>query len=348
MNQITVSSKQQCILPHRYTRATRCTGLCWPAGVQQLQCLTFLQLHCRGARQLAISSLATPGFKHLTALQELHLHSLRSFHSAVLTAMSYLRHLELQGVQLTDQAAGTSALLSALQDLRSLTALKLEGTLQHSAPDVLQYTAFSALPRLHWLQLQKCVLPADIWQQIVTGAIYSCRHLSVRYMNLESISRASQMDESGLSSFVFCFPNLVNLYCCSAFKPGIDLAPLRQLSSLTTLVIDNIRDEDVPALSMLQRLAHLYMSRPSAITDLGLLQLTALTRLTFLCTAGNTTANVADNGRVNGAVSFKNLAPVLAYPAYQVGSCCVACASFFVFVLGAVQSVGHGKACHGL
>lgn len=56
-----------------YYCAPECTVLDWIAGIQQLQRLTFLQLHCRGARQLAISSSATPGFKLLTALQQLHL-----------------------------------------------------------------------------------------------------------------------------------------------------------------------------------------------------------------------------------------------------------------------------------
>lgn len=225
--------------------------------------------------------------------------------------MSHLYHLELQSVQLTDQAAGTSALLAALQDLSSLTALKLEGALQHSAPDVMEYTAFGALPRLYWLQLPKCVLPADIWKQLVSQAFY--RQPSVRFMNLDNISRASQMDDSGLSSFVFCFPNLVNLYCRSAFKPGIDLAPLRQLSFLTALVTNNIRDDEVPLLSMMLGLSHLYISQPSTITDLGMLQLTALTRLTCLYITGNLSAH--------GAITLINRAPVLAYPAYQVGSC---------------------------
>jgi hypothetical protein len=88
-----------------------------------------------------------------------------------------------------------------------------------------------------------------------------------------------------VASLAACCPNLGQLWLTAAVAADVDLAPLRQLGSLTELqlgggvVDDGVSERVLSGLSQLQRLDLVQCPR---FTDAGLVYLTALTGLTSL------------------------------------------------------------------
>lgn len=250
------------------------------SGVQHLQQLHGLYITCNAAQHISLEH--TPDLVQMTNLRVLALDRCRALDASVLWRMAHLRYLSLQQSTLVGEAAGTSTLLAMLPDLTSLESLELAASLQHIAPQTSAYTALAALRHLRQLVLPQCRLPGDLWQQMAAAHLH-WPHVSYLDINYTT----PQLDASGLDGLVKGFPHLLRLSCVSAVAPDTDMSALQKLHLLTSLGLNNVSDEDVYLLATLQSLNLLHIRAPSNITDLGMLQLTALSQLTQLRCSGH-------------------------------------------------------------
>lgn len=116
---------------------------------------------------------------------------------------------------------------------------------------------------------------------------------AVTRLELQDASAGSQMDSADLQGLVRCFPGLHELHLFTVMKQDAGMAPLQQLSHLTALELENVRDTVAPAIAAPTGLQFLWIKQPSTITDLGLQQLTALTSLRELRAEGDFSTAVA-------------------------------------------------------
>lgn len=292
------------------------------SGIGALQQLTYLELHCRLATELVISLSDTPGFAQLTALQRLQLSGVACFDPNVLRDMTKMWDLVMYHVQLADGAAGTTALLSAVQRMR-LTGLKLVGSLQHCAAPSAYCAALAAPTDLVILRLANCKLPAGLWQSLHASGV---RLPHVWLLNIDDISGdGGLLSAADLSGLVGVCPAITTLSCNAALSDTADFSALAQAARLTQLVTDRVRDVDAPALAALVGLRDLIVNPASStLSDTSLLRLTALTRLTRLWVCCNTLSrdvalDLDINNRQCVYLCDNTLPPVISHAVPEVG-----------------------------
>ena len=288
------------------------------SGVDQLQHLTSLRLDCHQSQQsIAVGVKCQPDLSKLTTLKELDVWACKDFKPVVLQQMRSLQDLAIRRTNLSGDARGTSNMLRMLRVLKGVKQLDLEGTLQHPAVQLKDYTALTCLSSLGVLVMSHCSLPAGLWQKL---AETNTPMRSVWSLNIDYCT-AEPLGTDGLSSLVKCFPSLVGLSCVQSTQRNIQWTPLQQLYYLQALHTTEIDDTDVPVLASLQHLTELKVMSPSSITDLGLLKLTALYKLEHLHVTGDLSNGLGNGEPGQCAAEITNQAPAgQVCPVLQHGS----------------------------
>jgi hypothetical protein len=206
--------------------------------------------------------------------------SLQRFNTHALAGKTQLQHLALRHCSFVPEA-GVAQLLLELQHLTQLTHLDLTNSCQWRgdaggpSPAPAAYASLTASSRLQHLDFSHNTLPSAAWQ-------YMCppgRTLpQLRYLNISYIQEAGgTWVLPDTSALVSSCPGLLALRTsmpCSTAQ----LAPLQQLTGLTTLVMGSGYTDDfegVQALCQLTGLQDLDLWA-ARTTDARILQLTQL------------------------------------------------------------------------
>jgi hypothetical protein len=174
---------------------------------------------------------------------------------------------------------GAAILLSVLPKLQQLTLLDLAGCLVDSAAaPAAAYAALTSSRQLVHLNIEGAEVPEEAWQHILPLA----RQLS----QLQCLHLAGAFSKDGLSAeqrqrLVQTCPSIKDLQCW--LQPGVAPTAMLQLSALTALALSRVTDEVADGVLLkLPALQELHIEPDSSINDVGLLRLTALTRLSQL------------------------------------------------------------------
>jgi hypothetical protein len=256
------------------------------AALQPLQALTRLAVLQLGAAQVPykrkgpVMADMLAGADQLTRLVV----SGRLFDARALAGKSQLQHLDLQGLGFVG-GPGVTPLLSELQHLTQLTYLNLSTAAygwKGSCSTPAAYGNLTASSKLQHLDFSGNRMPAAAWQYVCPPGrvLPQLRHLDLIGLTEADTDHWSAPDTTAL---VRCCPGLQTLRTsmpCSTAQ----LAPLQQLTGLTTLAVGGCLFDDlegVQALCQLTGLQRLEL-RVSRDADARVLQLTQLTRLTAL------------------------------------------------------------------
>ena len=289
-------------------------------GISRLQRLTSLKLDCHQSQQhIGLRVKQTPDIYHLTSLQELEVVGCRVFRPGVLQQMTNLRDVILRKCAMRADDRGTSTLLRMLPLLTAVTRLDLTGTLKHPAVKLEDYKPMGKMKNLRVLVLSEGHLPAGMWQQLAAARtpmrnVWSLT-INDSHLRLPTGTRlapkfAKALDTESLFHVVKCFPCLTELSCVESTHADIEWTPLLQLTRLLSVRLSGISNADAPVLASMQRLSSLKIVGPCSITDLGLLKLTALSRLEHLDVTGNLSAALASGVTDQRSTVLSNEAPV--------------------------------------
>ena len=155
--------------------------------------------------------------------------------------------------------------------------------LQEGNPPAAAFSALTASSKLQHLDLNRCMLPAAVWQHVFAAG----RQLpQLRYLNIGHVTKASSGAAAAAapegSRLVSCCPGLQHLDVQQLQYSAEGLAPLQRLSELHTLRLATNSGEGLEAVSQLTGLQELYLVAGCAAADRLLLQLTQLKQLTSL------------------------------------------------------------------
>jgi hypothetical protein len=283
-----------------YLNITDCSrGFTTPAALKQLTALTGLQHLCVGGdntgqywelplaaawgclvsltalelTQHMCSSIPAPGFAALPKLRRLCLNQC-NIDSAALTAVRGLQHLQLYCCYLPPQQRSqaqapffSGCSCSQLTHLSIQRCPDLHPTgAEASAQASAAVTASTALRELHCPGL---LLECPPQQQLLQLTALSC--------SLSSDDSAKQL--------VRCCPAVQQLELATCVQPEL----LLPLTSLTSLTLTSLKEDELPQLLQLTGLQALSVRQASCarISDQGLCQLTALRQLTHLDVCNN-------------------------------------------------------------
>jgi hypothetical protein len=289
------------------------TLLRFPVSIQQMQQLTFLELHCmmprqqpdglqhlQGLTRLQVLRLQCLGAHTvqatmLSGMQQLsHLqvhgapnHGGTTFEPCALAGRTQLQHLEVLSCKTVGGAAGDAELLSHLQHMQQLTHLNLSCTLCSVSPSnaaagssAAAYSALTASSKLQRLNIGDCTVPTGGWQHMFPAG----RQLP----HLHVLSISGPLDHPGAyvgpegSRLVSSCPGLQKLSIVGLQYSAELLAPLQGLSGLQALEVGPVCLAEsmglVCQLSGLRKLITWDCSEGEGL----LLQLTQLKQLTHL------------------------------------------------------------------
>jgi hypothetical protein len=252
---------------------------------QQLQALTFLSL-CMEEQQYFINPISMPSLEGCSRLLELYLYcstvKVSSFEG--LTGLRVL-HLVADSV-FQGAATGVAAVFEHIGRMQHLERLVLAGgflgtTVTLGAGDVELCRGLTASMHLKHLDLRGIKLPRSAWAHLVPHG-RQLPHLpdfKLCFVDDPGV----YLDSCALEQMAACCPAIrrLNFERMSLFKCDVSLAPLRLLGQLVDLECPYIVDGDasVGALACITSLTRLHGRASTALSDYGLLQLTALTGL---------------------------------------------------------------------
>jgi hypothetical protein len=252
---------------------------------RQLQALTHLSMRLRGGKLVSTSS--SPAFAGCSGLQELRLHSTRVDASAFygLTGLTKL-HLWVADV-VEDGAVGVVALLGHISSMQQLQDLALDKRFLAAAVAVRDSDAaacggITASAKLKCLRVCGLSLPRASWVHLFPPGR---RLLQLHQFEL-CFGGTCAFDCSALEQLVHCCPAIEYLssVVMKLFAQDVSLAPLLRLQQLARLECPRVVDDagSVGVLARLSSLTSLCLSACPGLSDVGLLQLTALTGLQVL------------------------------------------------------------------
>ena len=252
---------------------------------RQLQALTHLSMRLRGGKLVSTSS--SPAFAGCSGLQELRLHSTRVDASAFygLTGLTKL-HLWVADV-VEDGAVGVAALLGHISSMQQLQVLALDKRFLAAAVAVRDSDAaacggITASAKLKCLRVCGLSLPRASWVHLFPPGR---RLLQLHQFEL-CFGGTCAFDCSALEQLVDCCPAIEYLssVIMKLFAQDVSLAPLLRLQQLARLECPRVVDDagSVGVLARLSSLTSLCLSAWPGLSDVGLLQLTALTGLQVL------------------------------------------------------------------
>jgi hypothetical protein len=239
------------------------------ARLQQLTCLLLEGAH------FTLGDVSTPSVAALTGLSVLQLHACNGMQAGMLSTLTSLQVLQLQLTPV--ESAGQ--FLTLLPKLRRLTALELDAALVQGAPSTSAYVALTANSNLQALQLSSAWLPAGAWDAMFPahGLQAPAQLTSLRLAYCEE-----QIGGKALEGLVRCCPRLERFHLSGRAQLGSSLRQLRQLSVLTELGLSHVTGDVAEVVAQLPGLSSLVFMQPSYVSDHGVMQLTQLTRLTYL------------------------------------------------------------------
>ena len=257
---------------------------------KQLQALTHLSMHLLDCKLVSTSS--SPAFSGCTALQELHLYRALVDASAF-QGLTGLRVLELFVGSVVERAAvsGVAALLRHIASMQQLQRLVLEmdpagALVALRGGDAELCRGVTASPHLTCMDLTGVLLPRSAWVHLFPPGLrlQQLHGFAVRFNAPSWPFEASHLfDCSALEQLVDCCPAITCLTFpnLSLFKQDVSLVPLLRLQQLAQLEGPYVVDGavSVGVLARLSSLTSLHLYAVPGLTDVGLLQLTALTGL---------------------------------------------------------------------
>jgi hypothetical protein len=251
----------------------------------QLQALTHLSMRLRGGKLVSTSS--SPAFAGCRGLQELYLYSARvdasAFHG--LTGLTKLHLWVADAVE--DGAVGVAALLGHMSSMQQLQDLALDkrylaARLALRDSDAATCGAITASANLKCLGVCGLLLPRASWVHLFPPG----RRLPQLHKFELCFGGTCTFDCSAFEQLVDCCPGIQNLSSenMKLFEEGVSLAPLLRLQQLARLECPHVVDGDasVGVLARLSSLTSLCLRAWPGLSDVGLLQLTALLRLQVL------------------------------------------------------------------
>jgi hypothetical protein len=213
------------------------------------------------------------------------------FEPHTLAGKTQLQVLILRGCSFVP-GAGVAQLLSELQHLTRLTHLDLDsscrqrGVQDGPSPPPAAYASLTASSRLQHLDFRSNTLPSAAWQYMCPPG-RTLPHL--QYLDISDVKEADgSLALPATNALVRCCPSLQTLFTsmpCSTAQ----LAPLQQLTGLTSLTVGAGEDDELEGVQELCQLTGLQgLHLVPRAAEARILQLTQLTRLTCLFCMYNT------------------------------------------------------------
>jgi hypothetical protein len=249
---------------------------------KQLHALTHVAINIPQCKLVSTSS--SPTFSGCTGLQELRLHSALVDASAFLglTGLTKL-HLWVATV-VEDGAAGVVALLGHVPCMHNLQDLALDNgfpaaTVALLDTDAAACQAITASAKLKCFSVSGVRLPRAAWAYLFPAG----RRMQQLHKFELCFSGTGSFDCSAFEQLVACCPAIQELTekNMRLFEQDVSLEPLLRLQHLAQLECPRVVDGDasVGVLASLSSLTKLQLRAWPGLSDLGLLQLTALTGL---------------------------------------------------------------------
>jgi hypothetical protein len=261
-------------------------GQCDLQPLQGLPRLLELRLDCAESGSYRVTAAMLSGVNELTCLD---LYGV-VFEPAALAGKSKLQELML--AQHPDAVPASTAvgvqLLSQLQHLMLLTSLKIEDMLhvEEANPPAAAFSALTASSKLQHLHLDKCTLPAGLWQHMFpTGRqLPSLQELTLCYCEEQPSGQSAPGPEG--RHLVSACPDLQQLQISGWQLSTELLTALQQLSRLQLLYYD-VEDcaegwKGLEAVAQLTNMKEFGVVSNSSIVEASLLHLTQLKLLTSL------------------------------------------------------------------
>jgi hypothetical protein len=251
---------------------------------KQLHALTYLSMQLHGVQLVSTSS--SPAFSGCLGLQELHLHS-AMVDASVFQGLTGLRVLDVTVFDVVKDAkvGGAAALLrhtACMQQLQCLMLVKgrfRSATVALRDAEAAACGAVTASKNLKRFDVSGLSLPRAAWVHLLPP---SRRLLQLHSFEL-CFGGTGAFDCSALKQLVDCCPAITKLSFQNLllFKQDVSLAPLLRLQQLSWLECPSVVDgaASVGVLARLTSLKRLYLRASPGLTEVGLLQLTALTGL---------------------------------------------------------------------
>jgi hypothetical protein len=260
---------------------------------KQLQALTHLSTRLKGGKLVSTSS--SPAFSGCSGLQEICLYTpvdASAFHGlTVLTKLPVWASAFLESAP--SGSAGVVALLGHISRMQQLQDFALVRghpatavSLRHA--DAAACGAIPASANLKFFDLTRLWLPRDAWAYIFPPGrrLLQLHHFELCFSALPRGAGGVEtvmFDCSALEQLVDCCPAIhtLSFQDLSLFKQDVSLAPLLRLQQLAQLECPHVVDgvASVGVLARLSSLRKLHLHASPGLTDVGVLQLTALTGL---------------------------------------------------------------------
>ena len=247
----------------------------------------------------------------LTALRSLQLHACNGIEPEVLGPLTALESLQLKLTPVEGAAEGAASFLSLLSRLQHLTELELHAALPHAVTSPCSaYSALTASSKLQSLRLSALCMPAAAWQWVFpVGGLRGQQLAHLTHVRLSYCEPPLSAD--GLKGLARCAGvRSLALHAPLQHLHAVDASTaLQQLSSLTELSISHVGDEWTShVLAALTGLSALMIVQPSSVTDVGVLQLTALQQLSSLWVASEGLSKELCTSGTRGILQLVSLA----------------------------------------